>query len=60
VWEDRFNRPCPHCRLRIGIDCQLLMSAGKCPSCHVGNISPENPVCSACYVDFTELIEWPL
>ncbi len=59
-WTHKFqNTECPHCQLRLGEGCTVIVEDDQCPQCEDGVISGDSLVCGECGLAITaERIEW--
>lgn len=48
-WPHKFQHPyCPHCDLKLGNECTVIVESEECPQCEDGTVSVERPVCDEC------------
>jgi hypothetical protein len=59
-WDHKFqNTECPHCRLRLGADCTVIVEDDQCPECEDGIIAADTLVCGECgFATNVESVEW--
>ena len=49
AWPHKFQHPqCPHCHLRLGTACTVIVEDEQYPQCEDGTISSDAPVCEDC------------
>jgi hypothetical protein len=59
-WVHKFqNTECPHCRLRLGTDCTVIVEDDQCPQCEDGAVAADLRVCGECGFEVNAAcVEW--